>query len=79
MSDPQTDIARIQECIVEADLRISAQIAQIERMVETGRDTTEAQDLLGQLEALVEQWHVRRRIILDDVATARSSATRVGL
>ncbi|WP_262271197.1 hypothetical protein [Microvirga yunnanensis] len=67
MTDPQTDIARIQECIVEGDLRISAQIARIERMVEKGRDTTEARDLLGQLEALVEQWHVRRRIILDAI------------
>jgi len=68
MTDPQTDIARIQERIVEADLRISAQITRIERMVETGQDAREARNLLRRLEALMEQWHVRRKIILDAIA-----------
>ena len=68
MPVPQTDIARIQERIVEADLRISAQITRIERMVETGQDAREARNLLRRLEALMEQWHVRRKIILDAIA-----------
>ena len=68
MPVPQTDIARIQERIVEADLRISAQITRIERMVETGQDAREARNLLRRLEALMEQWHVRRKILLDAIA-----------
>ena len=60
----QEDIAKVQECIVEADLRVSAQIDRIERMIEKGYDVTEARELLGQLEAILAQWHVRRQIIL---------------
>ena len=62
------DIAKVQECIVEADLRVSAQIDRIERMVEKGHDVTEARDLLRQMEALLDQWHVRRQIILSALA-----------
>ncbi|WP_133239269.1 hypothetical protein [Microvirga sp. KLBC 81] len=61
----QEDIARVQERIVEADLRVSAQIARIERMIEKGHDVTEAKDLLRKLELILDQWHVRRRLMLD--------------
>jgi hypothetical protein len=63
----QQDIARIEERIVEADLRVSALIDRIERMIEKGCDATEAKDLLRQLESILEQWHVRRKIILDAI------------
>ncbi len=61
----QEDIARIQERIVEADLRLSEQIARIERLIEKGRDVTEAKELLRHMELILGQWHVRRRLILD--------------
>ncbi|WP_134499661.1 hypothetical protein [Microvirga pakistanensis] len=64
----QEDIAKVQEFIVEADLRVSAQIERIERMIEKGYDVTEARDLLRQLEAILDQWHVRRQIILSALA-----------
>ena len=62
------DIAKVQECIVEADLRVSAQIDRIEQMIEKGHDTTEAKELLRQLESILDQWHLRQQIILDALA-----------
>ncbi len=61
----QEDIARIQERIVEADLRLSEQIDRIERLIEKGRDVTEAKELLRHIELILGQWPVRRRLILD--------------
>ncbi|WP_046867829.1 hypothetical protein [Microvirga massiliensis] len=52
----------------EADLRVCAQLDRIERMIEKGHDVIEAQDLLRQLELILDQWHVRRRLILDALA-----------
>ena len=63
----QEDIARIQEHTVDADLRVSEQIDRIERMIEKGHDVTEAEGLLRHLEAILEQWHVRSKIILDAI------------
>ncbi|PVE25256.1 hypothetical protein DC522_06930 [Microvirga sp. KLBC 81] len=34
-------------------------------MIEKGYDVTEAKDLLRQLELILDQWHVRRRLMLD--------------
>ncbi|KLK89911.1 hypothetical protein AA309_28730 [Microvirga vignae] len=64
----QEDIARVQERIVEADLRVSAQMDRIERMIEKGYDVTEAKEMLRQLELILDQWHVQRRLMLDALA-----------
>jgi hypothetical protein len=40
----QEEVARLQELIVEYDLRVPAQIERIERMIEQGLGSTEAQD-----------------------------------
>jgi hypothetical protein len=64
----QEEIARIQERIVEADLRMSAQLARIEQMIEKGYDVTKAKELLRQMATILDQWHVRRRLILDALA-----------
>ncbi len=68
MPDRQETLARIQERIVEGDLRVYEQIARIERLIEQGYDATEAKELLRQLEQILDQWHVRRRLILDEIA-----------
>ena len=68
MAIPQEELARIQELIVEGDLRVSAQLARIEQMIEQGRDTTEAKQLLETLEQILDGWHIYRRLILDRVA-----------
>ena len=65
---PQEELARIQELIVEGDLRVSAQLTRIEQMIEQGRDTTEAKRLLETLEQILDGWHIHRRLILDRVA-----------
>ena len=61
------DIARIQGRIVEGDLRVSEQIARIERMIEKDYDVAEAKELLRQLETILDQWYVRRQLILDSL------------
>ena len=68
MPDRREQIARLQERIVEADLRVSAQTARIEQMVEKGFDVTEAKKLLRHLETTLDYWHVRRRLMLDALA-----------
>jgi aconitase B len=45
-----------------------AQIARIEQMIEKGYDLTEAEELLRQMETIIEQWHARRRLMLDALA-----------
>ena len=68
MSYRREEIARIQECIVEADLHVSAQIARIEQMIKKGYDMIKAKELLRQMETILDQWHVRRQLILDELA-----------
>ena len=62
------DIAKIQQQIVEGDLRMSAQIARIEWMIEKDYDPTEAKKLLRHMEAILDLWRIRRQLILDALA-----------
>ena len=48
-------IVRIQQRIVEGDLRVSEHIVRIERMIEKGYDVAETKELLQQLESILEQ------------------------
>ena len=68
MPDRTEEIVRIQQQIVEADLRMSAQIARIEWMIEKDYDPTEAKKLLRNLESILDLWRVRRQLILDALA-----------
>jgi hypothetical protein len=68
MLDRTEDIARIQQHIVEGDLRVSAQIARIEWMIEKRYAPTEAKKLLRHLESILELRRVRRQLILDVLA-----------
>ena len=68
MPDRTEEIARIQQPIVEGDLRMSAQIARIKSMIKKDYDPTEANKLLRHMEAILDLWRVRRQLILDAVA-----------
>ena len=68
MPDRTEDIARIQQQIGEADLRMSAQITRVEGMIKKDYDPTEASTLLRNLEAILDLWRVRRQLILDALA-----------
>jgi len=71
MSDLHETLARVQERIVETDLRVSAQITRIEWMVEKGYNIAIAKAVLQELERTLEEWHVRRRLILEAIALVR--------
>jgi len=62
------EIARIRQQIVNADLRMAAEIARIEGMIENDYDPTEARKLLRHMEAILDLWRIRREIILDAIA-----------
>jgi hypothetical protein len=68
MPDRTEENARIQQQIVEGDLRMSAQIARIEWMIEKDYDPAEARKLLRHMEAILDLWRIRRQLILDALA-----------
>ena len=70
MSDPFMEsehLARAEQHIAEGERRVAAQKALIRRLVEEGRDTALAEELLRSLEQALEQWHIHRRLILESL------------
>jgi len=61
-------LAQADKHIAEGDARVSEQMTLIERMTEQGQDTVLANEFLRNLEQTLEQWHVHRQIILDEIA-----------
>lgn len=71
MPDPQQErehLALADRHIAEGDARISKQRRLVEQMAEKGQDTVEAERMLRNFEAVMEQFHVHRQLILDALA-----------
>jgi hypothetical protein len=54
--------------IAEGEARLARQRRLVEQMAEQGQDTAEAKRMLRDFEAVLEQFHVHRRLILDAIA-----------
>ncbi|GJE42464.1 hypothetical protein F6X53_05285 [Methylobacterium soli] len=61
-------LAQVDQHIAEGDLRVTEQIALIERMTKDGQDTASATELLRALKEMLEQWRWHRHLILDRIA-----------
>ena len=71
MPDPQYEreqLALADRHIAEAKERIAEQRRLIEQMAENGQDTAQAERMLRDFEAVLEQFYVHRQLILDALA-----------
>lgn len=57
-------LARIEQCIVDGEVRITRLAAVIDRLASNGHDTSQAEDLLCRFEDVLEMWIVRRRSVM---------------
>ncbi len=64
---PDDPLARIEQRIVNGEVRITRLIAIIDRLAINGRDTSEAEDLLRGFERVIEVWMARRRAVMRSI------------
>jgi hypothetical protein len=61
------DLAKADEVILKGERRVSEQLIVIERLALRGEDIAAAEELLANLLANLDQWHVHRAIILERI------------
>lgn len=57
-------LARIEQCIVDGELRITRLVAIIDQLASHGHDTSQAEDLLCRFGDVLEMWMARRRAVM---------------